>query len=35
MDEKKIIAFFVVLIAEVRLWSGSQNRSLLNIEREP
>ena len=28
---RKIIAFFVVIIAEFRLWSGSQNRSLLNI----
>ena len=34
-QEKKLIVFFVVLIAEFRLWSGLQNRILLNIEREP
>ena len=32
---KNVIVFFVVLIAEFRLWSGSQNRILSNIEREP
>ena len=35
MGEKRIIGFFVVLIAKFRLWSGSQNRFLLNVEREP
>ena len=32
-QEKKLIVFFVVLIAEFRLWSGLQNRILPNIER--
>ena len=32
---KKITAFIVVLIAEFRLWSGSQNLIISNVEREP
>ena len=35
MGKKKKTAFFVVLIAEFRLWSGLGNRFLFNIEREP
>ena len=34
MGEKKILAFFVVFVGEFRMWSGSQNRIPLNIERE-
>ena len=32
---EKIFAFFVVFIAVFRLSGGSQNRILLNTEREP
>ena len=32
---KEIVVFFIVLIAESLLWSGSQNRILPNLEREP
>ena len=35
MGEKKNNCVFVVLITEFRLWSGSQNRILPNLEREP
>ena len=34
MGEKRLFAFFVVVIAIVRLCSGSLNRVLHNTERE-